>query len=156
MGIRNKKIELNNLYGELYTYENSASIACGTADTYYDVTGLTKGLYSSNITLNGTAGTITIGNNAGGIYKADLMASIQADKVSVIHMDLFVNDVEKQNIAYSRKIATANQTGSASGSGILDLNDGDIVKAKVSSDINSTNVSLVQMNINLYKVRSGL
>ena len=133
-------------YGEIH--DTTFTVATGVIGTYYTMKTLQIGL-SSGVTL--TDSTLTIG--ATGIYKLNFSSSFTHDiNNTTVHMSAFVDDVEFQNVEAERKIGTGGDVGNISGTGLLSLTAGQVIKIKGRAD-NIGTITVNHMNINITRIK---
>jgi len=154
-GVKNFLPEFTNYHkhGELYVPENGGlAVVLTTAGTYYTATGFTEGLESPDdyIDLDGTNGTITIGDKGAGLYRVDIGASFDSSRANVeIHGDCFLNGVDLANVGWIRDIGTANAIGNASDWGHVLLVPDDVLTYRLESDVNATTITLRHATLSL-------
>jgi len=112
--------------------------------TFYAVTDINDG-HAYRMTLDASAGTITaqtVGN-----YTVTCALSFSGSADTKIQGHLFINGVVDEHIGFSRKLGSSGDVGSASMSGYIELNDGDVVSVMVRSTSDDVFISLEHFNL---------
>jgi hypothetical protein len=139
-------------YGELYTHENSVAVVCTDADTPYDLTGLTDGLFY-NTTLDASGGTITIKDK--GVYRVNfnMSFSLNLGASIVCHYAVYKDDVKAESISGRRDIALAGSVGNASCKGLLSCDKGSVLKVALESDSATKTFDIDHCNLDVQRIR---
>lgn len=84
-----------------------------------------------------------------GNYRVSFSISAGSSKVAKLHADVFVNGVERKQIAAERDISTVGQVGNFGGTGNLFLKAGDVVYLRFESDTNATVITFEHLSFNV-------
>lgn len=128
---------------------NNYYVDIAVADTYGTLTGFIKD-DESVMDVDGTLGTFTI--LVGGRYKFDGVASLHPNAGMDMHFAVFVEDVIKKKIETGLDFQNSQDTNTFSGTGILRLNQGDVVTVRGKSSNVPVRVTINHMNISLHRV----
>ncbi|MHA2063545.1 MAG: hypothetical protein ACXABY_04095 [Candidatus Thorarchaeota archaeon] len=143
-------------HGSLYYDENGGtlSIACATAGTAYDITGLTAN--ESNLTtLDAANGTITV--NSDGLFTCNLDlssgVSLPASPNLQAHAYIVKNGTKVAQAACQRTIKSQNDVGDF-GAGPIEirLNVGDVVKLQIESSANNTTFEINHLQFGIRRL----
>jgi len=135
----------HNFYLDYIAVEQ-VNLELSMAGTYYALTGLTEG-ENNNVTMNGSAGTWTI--QKPGVYSVDAQISFSGSDDVTIEGELFVNGEDFEPIAFSRKLGSSGDVGSASGGGLVALTKGDVLSWRFESDSDDTILSIYHFHMKL-------
>lgn len=145
---------LTNLAGDsTYSYSTPAdpsavflTAVTGTVEieggegVYTKVTGLTVSV-EHGIHLAATDSSIVVLRS--GYYHAGLHSSFSAGTANrTLHISVWVNEADSETIEAERKIGTAGDVGSMGATGILYLNQGDILSARMEDGNGANTVTL--------------
>ena len=132
--------------GEMYIDDDSVT-ATGTISKYYAI-AMAAG-YSNGVTMTNDS-TMTI--VTAGQYKISYSISCtHSVNNTLIHASLFVDDVEDSQTEAQRKIGTAGDIGSFSGTGIATFEVDEEIKLKAKAD-KSGNLTIQHMNFNIVRL----
>lgn len=135
-----------HMHGELYTHDDALAVSLPTADAPVISTGWTNNLSSGPdyVVIDGTNGTITIGDKGAGVYKIKGNVSFSSTRANVvIHAYMTVNNVKQNNLAFRRSVGTANIVGNANTQdGYVLLAPGDVICFTFESDTNTTTIDI--------------
>jgi len=107
-------------YAEIYVNDSTAAQAIPDSTNYTKITLWESNGLSKRCIAASSSDKITITKN--GIYMVNGSFSIESGTVNVVvRCAAFLGGVEQDNIHYKRKIATANDAGSASFSGLISV-----------------------------------
>jgi hypothetical protein len=135
----NNWLAIYNKVNEPHDYvEISGSVvtqAFTAAAGYEVVVGLTERV--NNGAISSTSTNVTIGTT--GDYRVTLTASFDTSVANMfLHGHLFTNGVHVPRIGWSRSMGTANDQGSAAGSGLIRLTAGQIIDLRADVDKDAT------------------
>jgi len=125
------------------------TIALATQGTYYQASGFTIGAQSSNITLDESAGTITIPIT--GDYEDNCTISFNATPESKIELSMFVNGTKLITL-WRRKMNTGGDVGSAASTAIRSFTAGDVITLRYTSDTADAYVAVIAMRFTIKKL----
>ena len=112
----NGYIRQDNIYGGIHVHDNGTSQSIATGSTYIKVTAFTDNEPSSNVTSDASNDKITITKT--GIYRVSGAFSFDSGTANAVFFGApFLDGVEQDNIHWNRKVANANDVGSASFTG---------------------------------------
>jgi hypothetical protein len=131
-------------YGELYYHNDAGTLDFATTPTIINVTGITEGV-SSNMTLNGTNGTITVID--ADTYTCNASLSFQSVSAADFDHHMGVNGVDQDKCHANRRIGTGTDVGNVGMTCILELSAADVITLQVSS-LASETIKYESMNIN--------
>lgn len=119
------------------------------AGTYYQAGGGTEGI-SQYVTTDATNANFTIQYD--GIYKVCVSASFSGTANSTIHGDLFVNGAEVDKIAFTRKLGSNGDVGSANMCGLYNASVNDVMDLRFKSDSSGGWVHFENGNFNIQRL----
>jgi len=125
------------------------TLTFANAGTYYQLTGLSEGL-SKNVTLDGAAGTLTIGMGGAYSFKGNISFSGSSD--IIISGTMFKNGVGGNAVSFKRKLGSNGDVGSAGGNTLVSFSEGDILDIRLKSNTNDSFISIDSMNITLIRL----
>jgi hypothetical protein len=120
-----------------------------TPGTFQVILPFTEGL-SNYVTLDGAAGTMTIIKD--GVYKALLTTSFSGTDEATFESHLFVNGTKQDNIGAKRRLGADGDVGSAAFSGLVNLEEDDVVDVRIASDVAGDYASPENINWSLVRV----
>lgn len=138
---------LDIVYGELYGYNNSATLSIPSGTTYTKASPFTNIGLSKNVNCSSDNDNFTIEKD--GFYKLNgsFSSSVGTNNVT-LYTSIFVNGVQATNIIGNRFVINANFISPISITGFLNLKKGDIIDVRVRHD-NASSVVLTTNNCNL-------
>jgi len=114
------EISYPGTFAEIYTHDNSTAQSIPTGATYTKLTAWSNNGESNNITADASNNKITI--TKPGRYSVVCSISGSSGTANVVFLaSAFLGGVEQDQIHWKRKISTANDIGSMSMSGIIDV-----------------------------------
>jgi hypothetical protein len=122
-------------------------ITFDVAGVYYPLTGLLSGIC---VNTQCDAQNITI--EYSGIYKICTATSFKGTPEAIIHGDVFQNGNEIDKIAYTRKLGSGGDIGSAGMCGLYNASVGDKLNLKFKSDVNNAYVQFENANFNIQRL----
>lgn len=135
--------------GEMYIeHTDNYDVDITVADTYGQLSGFHKGK-ETNVITNEVAGTFTV--KVKGTYKFDGVASLSPSAGMIVHFAVFVNDVLIPNIVSGIDFKNSQNAQTFSGTGLLNLEKGDVVSVSGKSDTVPITLSINHMNTNLFR-----
>jgi len=135
-------------YGELYEGDAASVIDITTAGDYYQWTTAIVGSYSLT-TPSAATDNITIDATGAGLYVVNYNVSFEGTVNTVYHWHVFVNNNIAVNIGSMRKIGASSDVGSTSASGLVALAAGDIVDLRVTSNSDTTSVTISHVDLDM-------
>lgn len=138
---------LDIVYGELYGYNNSATLSVPSGTTYTKASPFTNVGLSKNMICSSDNDNFTIEKD--GFYKLNgsFSSSIGTNNV-YLFTSVFVNGVQCQNIVGDRLVINSNFVTTISLTGFLNLKKGDVVDIRVRHN-NASSVVLTTNSCNL-------
>jgi len=140
---------------EIGGYNDNIQVVLTNAETYYQVTGLAVDFgYSTGGTFITTgSNAIEIEANGAGLYKGVLSASFAASGAGEYHCEVHKESVDTERLAFRRKIANANDYGSATGSGLLPgLVNEDTLTIWCKSDTDTRTLTFDHLSLNVIRI----
>lgn len=116
---------------------------------YYNITGYNAGL-NQYVTLNTTAGTMKI--QVPGVYKLCYDSSYRGTPLATIHADVFVNNVEFDKIAYTRRLNSNGDVDVISMCGLLNLTTNDVINIQAKADESNDYINYASNNLNIERI----
>jgi hypothetical protein len=146
-------------YGEMFEHSHSSptSISLTTADTYYGWVSATDGdTYGSPyITFedNATADRLRIGQEGAGVWLLTSHYSLASGGVGfTLGVGIFINGTIHQHAQTHRELSGANDLGAMGITAVMELEGGDYVDLRFTSDTNSKSVNVHHVTICLTRV----
>jgi len=144
-------------YGGLYENSAGSTITVTTAGTYYGWTTATVGTVAGTgfVTAdvaNATADNLTIGTSGAGTYLVTLSVCYSGTANSTAVGAIHVDGVPQTNITLRRKLGTGGDVGSASATGILKLEVGNVVDLRFTADGNGDTVVVQRVNLAIARI----
>ena len=137
-------------FGQLYEDSGGTVINIATGGTFVQWVSSTAGL--SNLTTPAVdTDNITIDSGGAGVYLIAFQISFQGNANEIYHWSVFVQGAERTEVNSERKIA-ANDQGSQSGTGLVALNDADVVDLRVTSTTNTKTATVNHVQLTLTRV----
>jgi hypothetical protein len=120
-------------YGGIHVHDNSVSQSIPNGAGYEKIINFADNDPSNNTTPDATNDQITIGIS--GVYKLDSSFSFSSGTANVIwQIAFFLDGVEVDSIHLERKTSSSGDVGSASCSGLLQINAGQVIDIRASHD----------------------
>jgi hypothetical protein len=135
-------------FGELYYHNDAGTLDFSTTTALINVTGITNGL-SSNMTLSGTNGSITVIDTD--TYRVELSASFQSASAADFDLHIGVDGVDQDKCHANRRIGTGTDVGNAGMTCLLDLAANEVVTFMVNSAANET-IKFEALNWNMDRI----
>ena len=140
-------------YGQIYIDATPGpTLALTTAGTFYQVITYTAGEFFGS-TVNGAAGTITVGPESAGVYSVQYSVSYTSSNQEIYHFSVFVGAVQHNQCSLEDKAANASDVTNASSQGIISLAAGDVVSLRVSAENNTRTVTTNHVSLMLHRLR---
>ena len=140
-------------FGEIYLHDNSTATTVPTGATYTKIDQWGSNGQSNNMTPAAASDKITVTKT--GKYLVTLSASFASDTANVnVLGSIFLNGVEQDHLHFRRKIATANDEGAVSISGIIDVTAVNLdVDLRVRHDgLGDVDITLTYANLTLTQI----
>ena len=128
------------------------ALALTTAGTFYQVITYTSGEVFAN-TVNGGAGTITVGADSAGVYSVQYSVSYTSSNQEIYHFSVFVGAVQHNQCSLEDKAANASDVTNVSSSGIISLAAGDVVSLRVSAENNTRTITTNHVSLMIHRIR---
>lgn len=138
-------------YGELYQSSGTDSIAIGTGGTFYKWTASVAGL-TNLVTADTGDDDLTIDAGGDGVYKVSAQASITGFSNAEITMAVFKNGSIAPNLQCGRIMEPSVLLNSFSVTGLLDLEEGDVIDLRFTSDDEFDSVTVYKANLNITRI----
>jgi hypothetical protein len=119
-----------------------ATLQLPTAGTFYSLSGLAVGQLSG-VTANATALVIS----KSGVYSIDETASWGGTPSAVYYAHVFVNGVAIENFGVRKRLNTNGDMMTSGMSGMLNLNAGDVMTIRFTSDNNNSCMAIQYLNL---------
>ena len=114
------RIEEEGTFAEIHSHDNATTQSIPTGATYTKITTLDNNGENANCTADATNDKITITKTGRYLVNGSFSFSCGTNNVTFFG-SAFLNDVEQNQIHWTRKIATGGDIGSASFTGIIDV-----------------------------------
>jgi hypothetical protein len=142
----------NQVYGEIYVYDQASTTVVGVANTWYDILSWTEG---SALGVGHTTSNMTI--EADGTYAVLGMFSFSGTGNKTFELGAFTNDSASPilNASVRRKLGAGGDVGAAAFTAIIDLDIGDIVNPKVMIVDDTGNLVIEHAQLQLWRLVSS-
>ena len=114
--------------------------------TYQAATGFTEGV-SSGVTLDAANGTMTI--DMPGMYRVVAAVSFIGTPSETFSGHIFVDGVKEDKIGLERKLGQSGDVGSASFTGIIDADGGEVLTVRFTSILTGSFATIQNINWNI-------
>jgi len=143
---RNPNTLLIRAWGSIYQDDASTTITVGAINTDYIVTGMTAGVLGS-MTLAETQELVI---EIAGVYKADWsLSNTTASANQEIEGAVGLNDARIASTSAHRKSLVGADTINMGGTGLLELDIGDLVQVVVRNETSASNIVVEHANLSL-------
>jgi hypothetical protein len=140
----------NQLYGEMFSFENLTATEIGTATQFEDVVTLSAGQLNGFVFSGG--GFLTASAGTSGVFLITVSVSSQATSANKdFEMAVFKNDVQQNNITSKRRFSNAD-LGSQSLGGLITIVPTDIINLQVANLTDTSNITLFDVNLTIHKI----
>lgn len=150
-GLSDAQAKTNMAYGSAGADDITKTVTISQAEVYYPITsfGLTEG-YSKNMVFGDTS-YFTI--SKGGKYLVNWTATLKCATANQnVSMAVMVNSTPIVITEGSGKLTTANDAKCVSGTGILNLSVGDVVKMCLENETGANNLIVTHFSISLLRI----
>jgi hypothetical protein len=104
-------------------------------------------------TVDGAAGTITVGAESAGVYSVQYSVSYTSSNQEIYHFSAFVGAVQHNQCSLEDKAANASDVTNVSSNGIVNLAAGDVVSLRVSAQNNTRTVTTNHVSLMIHRLR---
>jgi len=144
------------VYGEIFVDDTSGGsddITLTTGSTYYPFITATAG-ESQGVTIDVADATgDSIKANTTGEYQILLTASFDATVNTTYHCYVFVNGTIDTHIGFFRKIGASSDVGSASASGVFNVQSGQKVQFKCTASADTKVIDFWHANLSIFLIK---
>jgi hypothetical protein len=142
-------LQADGIFGEIHVHDNLTSQAIPNGATYTKLNVWSDNGPSKGVIPNKVTGEITL--PSAGIYKIEGSLSFRSGTGNVVHnCSVFLDGIEQDNDHFSRKVAVANDVGSASVTGFVVATAGQVVDIRMShDDASPVDVTINYGNLNV-------
>jgi len=140
--------EAGSSYVAAYQHnETGHLLVIDETDTYYNFTGWNV-THQVGFSSNGADALILYD----GDYKIDYSISFSGGANTEYHLTIFVNDDEKYECHFARKIGTGGDVGNGGATCILSLVSGDVITTRIENVDNKNDINVYDANVNIMRV----